>query len=86
MNIAIIKQNDDGTLSPVGGQVEGRVTNDVQQVTYLAFRRVQEGESIYFLAEYQYSSGELMTFNITARPSGHSQDLPAQFSHTLFSD
>jgi hypothetical protein len=73
-------------MSPVSGQVEGKVTNDVQQVRFLAFRRIQEGESVYFIAEYQYSSGELMTFNATARPTGHQEDLTVRFAHTLFSD
>ncbi|MDO3721748.1 DUF4426 domain-containing protein [Marinobacter sp. chi1] len=86
INISIMKENEDGTLSPVSGQVEGKATNDVQQVRFLAFRRVQEGDAVYFIAEYQYSPGELMTFNITARPTGVQQDMPVRFSHTLFSD
>lgn len=86
INISIMKKNEDGTLSPVSGQVEGKVSNDIQQVRFLAFRRIQEGDAVYFIAEYQYSSGELMTFNITARPTGHQRDLPVRFAHTLFSD
>lgn len=86
INIAIMKENDDGTMSPMGGQVEGKVSNDIQQVRFLAFRRVQEGDAVYFIAEYQYSSGELMTFNVTARPTGEQRDLPVRFAHTLFSD
>ncbi|MCM0614316.1 DUF4426 domain-containing protein [Marinobacter sediminum] len=86
INISIMKENEDGSLSPVSGQVEGKVTNDIQQVKFLAFRRVQEGDAVYFIAEYQYPSGELMTFNITARPTGYRQDLPVRFAHTLFSD
>lgn len=86
VNISIMQEQDDGTLKPVTGQVEGKVNNDIQQVRFLAFRRIQEGEAVYFIAEYQYSSGELMTFNITARPTGHGQDLPVRFAHTLFSD
>lgn len=86
VNISIMKENEDGSMSPVSGQVEGKVSNDVQQVRFLAFRRIQEGESVYFIAEYQYSSGELMTFNVTARPTGYQQDLAMRFAHTLFSD
>jgi len=86
INVSIMRENQDGTLSPVGGQVEGRVTNDIQQVRFLAFRRIQEGDAVYFIAEYQYSSAELMTFNITARPTGLQRDLPVRFAHTLFSD
>ena len=86
VNIAIMKENEDGTMSPMSGQVEGKVSNDIQQVRFLAFRRVQEGDAVYFIAEYQYSAGELMTFNVTARPTGEQRDLPVRFAHTLFSD
>lgn len=86
INISIMKKTEDGTLLPIGGQIEGKLTNDIQQVRFLAFRRIQEGKSVYFIAEYQYTSGELLTFNITARPTGHPQDLPVRFTHALFND
>ena len=86
VNVAIMQTNADGTLSPVAGQVEGRVTNDIQQVRFLAFRRIQEGNAVYFIAEYQYGTAELLTFNVTARPTGHNQELPVRFSHALFND
>jgi hypothetical protein len=86
VNITIMEENEDGAMTPITGQVEGRVSNDIQQVRMLAFRRVKEGDAVYFIAEYQYSSGQLMTFNITARPTGSSQDLNVRFAHTLFSD
>jgi hypothetical protein len=86
VNIAIMDRGDDGSLTTVPGQVEGRALNEIQQPTFLAFRRIQEGDAVYFIAEYQYSEGELMTFQITARPSGHDQDLPIRFSQALFND
>lgn len=86
VNIVIMTEGDDGTLKTVSGQVEGKVLNDVRQPTFLAFRRIQDGDATYFIAQYQYSSGALMTFEITARPSGHNQDLPLRFSQTLFND
>lgn len=86
VNISIMRETEDGGLEPVSGQVEGKVLNDVQQVKFLGFRRIQEGNAVYFIAEYQYSNAELMTFEITARPTGSSQDLPIRFAHTLFND
>ena len=86
VNIAIMTENEDGGLSTVSGQVEGKALNDIQQAKFLAFRRIQEGDSVYFIAEYQYANAELMTFQITARPTGARSDLPVRFSHTLFND
>jgi len=86
VNVAIMQTNADGALSPVAGQVEGRVTNDIRQVRFLAFRRIQKGDAVYFIAEYQYGTAELLTFNVTARPTGHDQELPVRFSQALFND
>jgi hypothetical protein len=86
VNIAIMTENEDGGMSTVSGQVEGKALNDIQQTRFLAFRRVQEGDAVYFIAEYQYSEAELMTFQITARPTGARNDLPVRFAHTLFND
>lgn len=86
VNIAIMKKGEDGGLDTVTGQVEGKALNDIQQAKFLAFRRIQEGDAVYFIAEYQYSNAELMTFQITARPSGAGQDMPVRFAHTLFND
>lgn len=86
INISIMEEDENGQPTPVSGQVEGQVANDIQQVKFLAFRRVREGDAVYFIAQYQYRSAELMTFNITARPTGQNQELPVRFSHTLFND
>ncbi|WP_417516024.1 DUF4426 domain-containing protein [Marinobacter sp.] len=86
VNISIMQEDENGILKTVAGQVEGKVSNDIQQVKFLAFRRIQEGDSVYFIAQYQYSAGELMTFNVTARPTGHTRDLQVRFAHTLFND
>ncbi len=86
VNIAIMQETENGGVEPVSGQVEGKVLNDVQQVKFLGFRRIQEGNAVYFIAEYQYSNAELMTFQITARPTGSKADLPIRFAHTLFND
>ncbi|GHD40332.1 protein of unknown function [Marinobacter persicus] len=86
VNISIMKEDENGQPQPVNGQVEGKVSNDIQQVKFLAFRRIQEGDAVYFIAQYQYSSGELMTFNVEARPRGQNEAMPLRFTHTLFSD
>ncbi|GGC70017.1 DUF4426 domain-containing protein [Marinobacter halophilus] len=86
INISIMTEGEHGQIRPVGGQVEGQVSNDIQQVNFLAFRRIQEGDAVYFIAQYQYRTGDLMTFNLKARPAGHNQDLQVRFSHTLFND
>lgn len=87
VNISIMRSTDDGGLKTVPGQVEGKVLNDIQQPTFLAFRRIQEGDDVYFISQFQYRPAELLTFQITARPSGSGNtELPIRFTHKLFND
>ncbi|WP_339800062.1 DUF4426 domain-containing protein [uncultured Marinobacter sp.] len=86
VNISLMKRDENGHIRTVQGQVEGQVLNEIRQTRFLAFRRIQEGDSVYFISEYQYRPGELMVFQLNARPSGHDRDLPVRFSHTLFND
>lgn len=87
VNISIMKETENGQFKPVNAQIEGSISNDIQQTTFLAFRRIKEGDNaVYFIAQYQYQSGGLMTFNVTAQPTGHDKELPVRFTHTLFQD
>jgi len=86
VNIAIMREAENGQLKPVNGQVEGSVSNDIQQTTFLGFRRIKEGDAVYFIAQYQYQSGGMMTFNVTAQPTDSNKGLPVRFTHTLFQD
>ena len=86
VNVVIMEEGENGQLRPVNGQIKGSISNDIQQTTFLDFRRVKEGSSVYFLAQYQYQSGSLMTFNVTAQPTDSNKGLPVRFTHTLFQD
>ncbi|MEX0605125.1 MAG: DUF4426 domain-containing protein [Marinobacter sp.] len=86
INISIMEETEDGGLRTVGGQVEGKVLNDIQQQRFLAFRRISEGDAVYYIAEFQYRNAELLTFHVTARPQGGGSDLPIRVAHTLYND
>lgn len=86
INISIMEETEDGGLRTVGGQVEGKVLNDIQQQRFLGFRRISEGDAVYYIAEFQYRNAELLTFQVTARPQGGGSDLPIRVAHTLFND
>jgi len=88
LNISVLERHTDDDTLPKGvdSHLEGYITNNVQQRQRLSFKRVRDGDAIYYLAQFQYRDGELLTFNITASPYGHSGDLPMRFSRELYVD
>ncbi len=75
VNISILE----GGTRPVRSGVSGSVTNLLGQERTLPFRVVEEGEAIYYLAEYRHSDEEHLRFSIDIDlPDGNSRTLDFQ--------
>ncbi|TBW52243.1 DUF4426 domain-containing protein [Marinobacter halodurans] len=86
VNVSILRQGEQGRLEPVSGQVEGQVVNDVQQRRVLGFRRISEGNAVYYIAEFPFSEGELLTFELQANAPGAPGNMPVRVAQTLMND
>lgn len=88
LNISVVKKDESqsGPDKGVSANIEGHITNNVQQRRQLSFRRIQEGDAVYYLAQFQFSEGELLIFNIEASPHGQQGTFPIRFSKELYSD
>ena len=85
VNVSILEETETG-LKPVSGQVQGQVMNDIRQSRFLGFRRISEGESVYYIAEFQFSEGELLTFQLEANVPGANDPMPVRVAQTLVND
>lgn len=85
VNVSILKQTEAG-LEPVSGQVQGQVMNDIRQSRFLGFRRISEGKAVYYIAEFQFSDGELLTFQLEANVPGAGDPMPVRIAQTLVND
>lgn len=86
INVSMFEEDEDGRIETIGGSIEGDVKNDIQQSRPLNFRRISEGDSVYYIAQFQYSHSELLTFEFEARPRGGDRALPVRVAHSLFDD
>src|SRR5690606_15820807 len=80
VNIAVLKA---GKPSPA--VVSGTVRNLLGQESALGFRQVREGEAIYYLAQFPFSSREVLKFSISVQQGA----APAQtfsFNQEVFPD
>ncbi len=88
LNIAVLKKDgdDDDPVPAVPAHLEGQMTNKAQQQQGLSFKRVREGDAIYYLAQFQYRDGEMLIFDLEVSPYDSEQTLPLRFSSELFHD
>lgn len=77
---------DAANKDPVEATVEGQVNNDIQQFTTLNFRAVTEGKAVYYIAPFQFTQGDMLTFHIKATPIGTGSPLAIRFAQALFND
>lgn len=88
LNVAVLEKDsgDDDPVPAVSAHLEGQMTNSVQQQKSLSFKRVREGDAVYYLAQFQYRDGEMLIFDLEVSPYDSEKTLPLRFSRELFHD
>ncbi|WLQ13679.1 DUF4426 domain-containing protein [Hahella aquimaris] len=84
VNISVLKKQEDGSLRAVSAFIRGKVNNPVQQSRDLEFRRINEGEALYQIAEFWYSQGEVLTFQLEIQADPNQGPFSLRFNQELF--
>lgn len=86
LNVSVHRTDGENGPEPITVQLQGTATNEARQVKDLSFKRVQEDDAIYYLAQFRYREGKTMVFEIEAAPYGEASTLPVRFSRELYHD
>lgn len=86
LNIAVRKDNATGGDAAVKANLSGRVRNDIAQSRDLEFRQVEEGEAVYYIANFSHGEHEKLDFDIELQPEGRGERQKLKFSHEFFAD
>lgn len=70
VNISVLRNNDDGSTTPVTAVLNGSMNNLLQQSSPLAFKEIREGDAIYYLGQFDFSNAELLRFSVEVQPEG----------------
>ena len=82
LNLAVREHVGDSTVArPM--LLKGR-TWDLIQNQQLAFREVREGESVYYIAEFDFINEEWRFFEVYFRPEGADQTFTFKHKHQLY--
>jgi hypothetical protein len=83
INLAVRKTLPDGSDTATSAQLEGR-TWDLFQNQFLEFREIREGSAIYYIADFEFSDGELRFFTINLLPEGAERSKQLKFQHKVY--
>lgn len=71
LNVAVLRNETDGSTTPVTATLGGVKRNLLQQSETIEFSQVREGEAIYYIGQFDFSEGEVLRFTLEVSPEGH---------------
>lgn len=77
LNIAVLRNEADGSTTPVTATLDGHLRNLMQQETPIEFQEIREGAATYYIGQFRFSDSEVLSFTVNVQPEGQGA------SHTL---
>jgi hypothetical protein len=70
VNITVLKE--DGSIgTPVNARITGVKANFIGQSETLDFIEIQEGESFYYIGQFEFSNAENLRFTLSIQPENN---------------
>lgn len=85
INIAVLHNNADGSTTPVAATVTGGKRNLLQQSGAIEFEEIREGESIYYIGQFDFSNAETLRFAIDVQPEAKGETHRIEWTTQLYS-
>lgn len=86
LNISVLKNQEDGSSSPVPAVVEGGKRNLLGQAGNIDFREIREGQAIYYIGEFDYSNAEIVRFRLEVTPEDSSSSYDISWETRMYNN
>ena len=83
LNLAVREHGEGGTTARTM-LLKGETRDLMQRQQILEFQEIREGESIYYIAEFEFINEDWHHFIIDFRPEGAEQTYNFKFKHQLY--
>jgi hypothetical protein len=83
LNIAVLRNNG-GSGTPVAAKLSGGRTNLMQQTGAIDFHEIHEGDSIYYIGEFDFSNAETLRFKLDVQPEGIGESYRVEWTTRLY--
>ena len=86
LNIAVLRNESDGSTTPVTATLNGVKHNLLQQSEAIEFALVREGEAIYYIGQFDFSDREVLRFTLEVSPEGREPSHAIEWTTQLYSN
>lgn len=86
VNISVLKKQEDGSMKPVSALVSGSAQNLLQQSQDLGFKKIDEGNAIYYIGQFGFSDDMLMRIAVQVQPDPNQPAYSLQFEQKFYAD
>ncbi len=85
VNVSVLKIDGD-KKTPVKATVTGKASNLAEQHQSLDFKKVDEGDAIYYLGQFGFTNGQVFRLSINVQPDPNKAPFNIKFEQKFYED
>lgn len=85
MNVSILNRSKDGKPA-IKAFVTGEFKNLIGQVQTLKFQQIQEGDAVYYIADFRFNDDDIFSFTLNVQPDPNMSASTIKFSQRFYVD
>lgn len=88
LNISVLQKTKGGQIpAALDADLKGSIRNLIGQARELEFRRVREGQAIYYISTFRFDDGDMYNFDLDIVPSNAKQkNFDVKFSQRFYEE
>lgn len=85
VNVSVLKVTDDGK-KPVTATVKGTATNLIPQTQEIRFKKVDEGDAIYYLGQFGHMDNQVIRLSLDVQPDPNQPAYTIKFEQKFYEE
>lgn len=88
LNISVLQKTKGGQIpAALDAKLTGSIRNLIGQARELEFRRIREGQAIYYISTFRFDDGDMYNFDLDIVPSNAKQkNFDVKFSQRFYEE
>jgi len=87
LNISVLKHGKEPMPVAQDVNIKGTIKNLIGQSRDLEFRRIREGQSVYYISTFRFDDGDMYNFDLDVQPTNAKQkNFDVKFSQRFYED